>query len=233
MMKITNLASFLIVLFYLITISYNSNYHLQFAQLNLVKKWARTASARSGVTPCQDPDGNAPPWSKIFSWKPNCQIRLIKLYYQIILFSPTVHTNLNSIHKTRLKSHKVNQKAKTNLDINLEMPHLNKNKKQMERRHKRHPQSEIPISENKLNKLIKSHSLSHQNSFIIAGPLQAAQEANPSNKAIEFIRAAAIQAESATGEPWEATQQASNQRGNISAYVKCGFNSQCKNACGC
>ena len=152
MMKITNLASFLIVLFYPIIISYNSNYHLQFAQLKSVKKWARMASARSGVTPCQDPDGNAPPWSKIFCWKPNCQIRLIKLYYQIILFSPTVHTNLNSIHKTRLKSHKVNQKAKTNLDINLEMPHLNKNKKQMERRHKRHSQSEIPTSEqNKLN----------------------------------------------------------------------------------
>ena len=147
MMKITNLASFLIVLFYLIIISYNSNYYLQFAQLKLEKKWARTASARSGVTPCQDPDGNAPPWSKIFSWKPNCQIRIIKLYYQVILFSPTEIRNLNSAQKTRLKSHKVNKKVK----INLEMPHLNKYKKRMERRHKRHPQSEILTSEPKKN----------------------------------------------------------------------------------
>ena len=149
MMKITNLAPFLIVLFYLIIISYNSNYHLQFAQLKLVKKWARTASARSGVTPCQDPDGNAPPRSKMFSWKPNCQIRLIKLYYQIILFSPTVHRNLNSDHKIRIKSQNINHKVKINLEINLEMPHLNKYKKQMERRHKRHPQSESPTSEQK------------------------------------------------------------------------------------
>ena len=58
------------------------------------------------------------------------------------------------------------------------MAHLNKYKKQMERRHKRHPQSEIPTSEqNKLNKSIESNSISNQTS-IIAGPLQAAQEAN-------------------------------------------------------
>ena len=53
---------------------------------------------------------------------------------------------------------------------------------------------------------------------IYAGPPQAAQEANTGNTANEFtIRAAAIRTESATGEPREATQQVSNQRGSISA----------------
>ena len=53
---------------------------------------------------------------------------------------------------------------------------------------------------------------------IYAGTPQAAQEANTSNTANEFtIRAAANKAEYATGEPREATQQASTQRGSISA----------------
>ena len=52
---------------------------------------------------------------------------------------------------------------------------------------------------------------------IYAGTPQAAQEANTSNTANEFIRAAANRAQYATGEPWEATQQASNERGSISA----------------
>ena len=98
------------------------------------------------------------------------------------------------------------------------MPHLNKLKKQMERMNKRHPPSELPSSEqNKLNNLTESNSIPNQIP-IFAGPLQAAQEANTGNTANEFfIRAAANRAEYATGEPREATQQASTQRGSISA----------------
>ena len=121
-MKITNLASFLIVLFYPFIIPYNYNYYLTFARLNLEKKWARSAFARFGVTPRHDPGGNAPPCSKVFSWKSNCQIRNIKLYYQIILFSPTVPTNLNSSQKSKI----VNRKSQIKFAQVNKMTHSNK-----------------------------------------------------------------------------------------------------------
>ena len=104
------LASILLVLLYHFIIHYNYNYYWQFARLNFEKKWARLAFARSCATPRHDPGRNAPPRSKRFSWKPNCRIRKIRLYYQIILFSPTEIRNFNSARKTKSKSRKEIQK---------------------------------------------------------------------------------------------------------------------------
>jgi hypothetical protein len=123
MLKFIILASFLIVLFYSFIIQYNYNYYWQSAGLNLGKKWARLASARAGGTPCQDPGGFSPR-SNILSRQPNCQIRKNKLYYQIILFSPTEFSNLNSTKKSKSKRRTVHQK----LEIKSEIPHLNKSK---------------------------------------------------------------------------------------------------------
>jgi hypothetical protein len=137
MLKFIILASFLIVLFYSLITQHTYNYYWQLARLNLGKKWARSASARTGVTPCQDPGGISPPCSKIFSWQPNCQIRKNKLYYQIILFSPTEFGNLNSNKKSKLKNHTVHQTS----NFKSEMPHLNKSQKRQQRMNIRHPQT--------------------------------------------------------------------------------------------
>ena len=150
MLKFIILASFLIVLFYSLITQHTYNYYWQLARLNLGKKWARSASARTGVAPCQDPGGISPPCSKIFSRQPNRQIRKNKLYYQIILFSPTEFGNLNSIKKSKSKSHTVHQTS----NFKSAMPHLNKSQKRQQRMTKRHPQAALPNAA--LNKLFKS-----------------------------------------------------------------------------
>jgi hypothetical protein len=134
MLKNIILASFFFLLFYSFTYHNNYNYHWQFAQLKLVQKWSRSDTARSQVAPSQDPGGNSPPPSKIFSWKPNCQIRLIKLYYQIILFSPTVLTNLNSSPKTKIINRRTQGKLAPKI---IKMPHSNKQKQKQQRLAKR------------------------------------------------------------------------------------------------
>ena len=231
MLKFIILASFLIVLFYSLIIQYNYNYYWRLARLNLGKKWARPASARTGVTPCQDPGGISPPCSKIFSWQPNCQIRKNKLYYQIILFSPTEFSNLNSTKKSKSKSRTVHQK----LEIKSEMPHLNKSKKHQQRMNKRHPQEAVQYSEiyNLLN-LPNLNSLTNQN--FIAGPNQAAEEASqlipgtefsiiPAAPLIELGESTSNSQEimstiRATGQPWEATQQTFVPHGTTSAVAQ-------------
>ena len=84
---------------------------------------------------------------------------------------------------------------------------------------KRHPQPEFQYSAiNKLINLSKLNSITNQIS-ILAGPPKAAKEATQSNMAnkVPIPMAAATREESTTGEPREATQQASIQRGFISA----------------
>ena len=231
MLKFIILAPFLIILFYSLIIQYNYNYYWQVARLNLGKKWARSASARAGGTPCQDPGGFSPPCSKILSRQPNCQIRKNKLYYQIILFSPTEFSNLNSTKKSKSKSRTVHQK----LEIKSEILHLNKSIKHQQRMNKRHPQEAVQYSEiNILLNLPNLNSLTNQN--FIAGPNQAAEEASqlipgtefsiiPAAPLIELGESTSNSQEimstiRATGQPWEATQQTFVPHGTTSAVAQ-------------
>ena len=209
MLKFIILASFSIVLFYSLIIQHTYNYYWQLARLNLGKKWARSASARTGVTPCQDPGGISPPCSKIFSWQPNCQIRKNKLYYQIILFSPTEFDNLNSIKKSKSKNNTVHQTS----NFKSEMPHLNKSQKRQQKMSKRHPHAALSNAES--NKFFKSPNLqSFPNRNFIAGPNQAALETSQESPTLTV---APQELAIATGEPREVTQQASSFRGTIPA----------------
>jgi hypothetical protein len=170
----------------------------------------------SGITPCQVLSGITLPCSKILSRQPNCQIRKNKLYYQIILFSPTEFGNLNSNTKSKPISHTVHQKSK----IRSEMPHLNKSKKRQQRMNNRHPQAANQNAEsNNLIYLSIPNSLTNQ--IFIAGPNQAAKEAFQLIPRTEFsfITAAQLELATTTGKPREATQQALTHRGIISAGI--------------
>ena len=200
-------ASFFLLLFYSVIFHNNYNYHWQFVPLKLAQKWSRSDIARSQVTPCQDPGGNSPPRSTIFSWKPNCQIRLIKLYYQIILFSPTVLTNLNSSQKSKI----VNRKSQIKFAQVNKMTHSNKSQKKQQRHAKRNPLM-APMGA-QINNISTYHFTNLTNQTFLAGSIQAAPMEIPSEipagNGPTGSQAEITAPDNATGNSQEATQQAS------------------------
>ena len=100
MSKITIFASIFFILFYSSVIHTNYNHYWQFFPLKLVSNRLRSANSRSQVVSRQVPVEFSRPRQNRFEWEQICQIRYNKLYYQIILFSPTDHANLNLTLKT-------------------------------------------------------------------------------------------------------------------------------------
>ena len=100
MSKITIFASIFFILFYSSVIHISYNRHCQFSPFKLVSNRLRSANSRSQVVPRQVPVEFSRPRQNRFEWEQICQIRYNKLYYQIILFSPTDHANLNLTLKT-------------------------------------------------------------------------------------------------------------------------------------
>ena len=100
MSKIIIFASVFFILFYSSVIHTNYNHQRQFFPLKLVSNRLRSANSRSQVVPHQVPVEFSRPRLNRFEWEQICQIRYNKLYYQIILFSPTDHANLNLALKT-------------------------------------------------------------------------------------------------------------------------------------
>ena len=95
MSKITIFASIFFILFYSSVIHTNYNHYWQFFPLKLVSNRLRSANSSSQVVSRQVPVEFSRPRQNRFEWEQICQIRYNKLYYQIILFSPTDHANLN------------------------------------------------------------------------------------------------------------------------------------------
>ena len=100
MSKIIIFASVFFILFYSSVIHTNYNHQWQFSPLKLVSNRLRSANSRSQVVPHQVPVEFSRPRQNRFEWEQICQIRYNKSYYQIILFSPTDHANLNLALKT-------------------------------------------------------------------------------------------------------------------------------------
>ena len=119
MSKITIFASIFFILFYSSVIHTNYNHYWQFFPLKLVSNRLRSANSRSQVVSRQVPVEFSRPRQNRFEWEQICQIRYNKLYYQIILFSPTDHANLNlSLKTTTITCNsqiKFPPKTKTNL----------------------------------------------------------------------------------------------------------------------
>ena len=101
----------------------------------MVPNRLRSANSRSQVVPHQVPVGFSHPRQNQFEWEQICQIRYNKLYYQIILFSPTDNPNLNSSSKTKLQ----NRQKQSKFAHSSKMPHAKKLKQKQQRLAKRHP----------------------------------------------------------------------------------------------
>ena len=95
MSEIIIFTSVFLILFYSSIIHISYNRHWQFSPPKLVSNRLRSANSRSQVVPRQVPVEFSRPRQNRFEWEQICQIRYNKLYYQIILFSPTDHANLN------------------------------------------------------------------------------------------------------------------------------------------
>ena len=103
MSQIIIFASFFFISFNPAVINTNYNHNWQFFPLKLVSNRLRSADSRSQVVPRQVPVEFSRPRQNRFEWEQIHQTRNIKLYYQIILFSPTDNTNLNLTLKTTKK----------------------------------------------------------------------------------------------------------------------------------
>ena len=103
MSQIIIFASFFFISFNPAGINTNYNHNWQFFPLKLVSNRLRSADSRSQVVPRQVPVEFSRPRQNRFEWEQIHQTRNIKLYYQIILFSPTDNTNLNLTLKTTKK----------------------------------------------------------------------------------------------------------------------------------
>ena len=126
---------FILSISYMFTINYN--YHWQLIPPKLVSDWSRSAFAMSQVTPLQVPVGFSLPRQKNFAWKHNGQIRYIKLYCHIILFSPTEKPNLNSGPKTIPNPKNLLWQVNNQNPNQLKMPHKNYQTKKMLRKKSR------------------------------------------------------------------------------------------------
>ena len=100
MSEIIIFTSVFFILFYSSVIHISYNRHWQFSPPKLVSNRLRSANSRSQVVSHQVPVEFSRPRQNRFEWEQICQIRYNKLYYQIILFSPTDHAKLNSTLKT-------------------------------------------------------------------------------------------------------------------------------------
>ena len=130
----------------------------------MVSDWSRAAFARSQVTPLHIPVGFSLPRQKNFAWKHNGQIRYIKLYCHIILFSPTEKPNLNSGPKT-IPNPKNLLWQVNNQNPNLsKMPHKNyKTKKLLRKKSRALPSALTSAQINQNNKLNLNLQITNHN----------------------------------------------------------------------
>jgi hypothetical protein len=147
-----------------------------------------------------------------FEWEQICQIRYNKLYYQIILFSPTDHPNLNFSSKTKIQ----NRQTQSKLSHSSKMPHINKLKQKQQRLAKRHSLN-APTSA-QINHFPTFNFKNLTNQTFLAGPQQVAPtEARPEiptgNEDASSRAAISAHRTQATGPPWEVTQQTSVPHG--------------------
>jgi hypothetical protein len=166
--------------------------------------------------PHQVPVGFSHPRQNQFEWEQICQIRYNKLYYQIILFSPTDNPNLNSSSKTKLQ----NRQKQSKFAHSSKMPHIKKLKQKQQRLAKRHPLNASTGAQ--INHFPTFNFEILANQTFLAGPQQIAptearSEIPTGNELTSSRAATSAHRIQASGPPWEVTQQTSIPHGTTHA----------------